>query len=318
MHVLPYHPLDSASIFSKRQISDLGKLGHENKVFFLRARFNVLSLMSQFKEFKRQVEAFDPDIIHAHYGTITAFFASCYRKKPFVVSFHGSDLNKKTNVNKFRNRIGRKLSTIAAKRAQLVFCVSESLRQQLEVKKEEAIVLPSGIDMEMFRPIDREACIDRLGLKAEVKYVFFNSNNPGIKRLDIATEAVSMLTDLRVELLSLNGNVAPDEIPFYLNACRCLLLCSDNEGSPMVIKEAMACNLPTVAVNVGDVLERISEVSNSFVVQQDAGVIAAKIRQIVEQNIERTNGRDALISQNLDSMQIIGIMEREYFRILGN
>lgn len=318
LHVLPYHPLESASIFSKRQIRDLTRLGHENELFFLKARFNPLALLSQYKLFRQQIETLRPDLIHAHYGTITAYFASwSYRQKPFVVSFQGSDLNMKTDVGKLRNKLGRSMSAIAARRAKLIFCVSESLKHQLAVKREEAIVLPAGIDQEMFRPLDRMSCIKKLGLDPAVNYVFFNANNPKIKRLDIATDAISRLSDLNVQLLSLNGNTAPDEIPWYLNACRCLLLCSDNEGSPMVIKEAMACNLPVVAVNVGDVQERIQHVSGCFITEQNAEAIAAKIRLIIEKNSTGTNGREELVRQQLDSMQIARIIEREYLRIAG-
>lgn len=317
MHVLSWHPLESAGIFSKRQIRDLEALGHINRIYYLKARFNPFALYGQYRVFKKQVQEFNPDIIHAHYGTITAFFASCYRKKSFVVSFQGSDVNKKTDVGKVRNWIGRKLSAIAASRASLIFCVSDSLKQQLTVKREEAIVLPSGINMQLFHPIDQLESKEKLGLHPKVNYVFFNANNPDIKRLDIAQRAVEQLIDLNVELLSLSGAVAPDEIPYYLNACCCLLLCSDNEGSPMVVKEAMACDLPIVSVNVGDVKERIEHVSNCFIVEQDADVIAHQIRFLVENGVTCTDGREQLLKQGLDSMQIIREMERNYFRILG-
>ena len=98
--------------------------------------------------------------------------------------------------------------------------------------------------------------------------LFLNSNNPVVKRLDIAQDVQNLLAGYSVQLLSLNGSVEPNEIPIYLNACVATILCSDSEGSPMVIKEAMACGLPVAAYPVTGPIDVIGN-SNSGVMHTD-------------------------------------------------
>jgi teichuronic acid biosynthesis glycosyltransferase TuaC len=316
LHVIPYHPSPSAFIFAKRQIEDLDELGHSNEIFYFKTSFSVLGFFRQLKSLKSKVKESAPDLVHAHYGTINAFFASQIPSIPLVVSFHGSDINYTKDIHWLREKLGKFLSFIAAKRARKIICVSEKLQDNLPIGKEKSTVLASGINTRLFRELDMEACKAKLGLAKNKNYIFFNSNNPVVKRLDIANEVVVSMIDLNVELLSLNGNVEPNDIPLYLNACVACLLCSDSEGSPMVIKEAMACGLPIVSVDVGDVRERIRNIANCFIVPQDSKFISEKLRMLIALNNPKTNGLDILKEQRLDYLSVAKQLENIYFQAL--
>jgi len=316
LHVIPYHPSPSAFIFAKRQIEDLGELGHSNEIFYFKTSFSVFGFFHQLKSLKCQVKAFAPDLIHAHYGTINAFFASRISSVPLVVSFHGSDINYTRDIHWLREKLGKFLSFIAAKRAGKIICVSEKLQNNLPIGKEKSTVLASGINTLLFREMEMNTCKESLGLDLKKNYFFFNSNNPIVKRLDLANEVVELLRDLNAELLSLNGDVEPSEIPVYLNSCVASLLCSDSEGSPMVIKEAMACGLPIVSVDVGDVRERIQHVTNCFIVKQEAKAISEKMRELIALNNPKTNGLDILREQKLDYLSVAKQLENIYFQAL--
>jgi glycosyltransferase involved in cell wall biosynthesis len=78
----------------------------------------------------------------------------------------------------------------------------------------------------------------------------------------------------------LHGDVAPEIIPIMMNAADCLLLTSDSEGSPTVVQEALACSLPVVSVDVGDVRQRLEGVCPSRIVDrnpEDLGKALAEI-----------------------------------------
>src|SRR5207248_489562 len=77
-----------------------------------------------------------------------------------------------------------------------------------------------------------------------------------------------------IRLIMLDGSVLPELIPSYLNAADCLALASLREGSPNVVKESLACNLPVVATDVGDVAERLEQVRPSRVVTRDVSEFA--------------------------------------------
>jgi len=84
-----------------------------------------------------------------------------------------------------------------------------------------------------------------------------------------------------------------------------VLLCSDSEGSPMIIKEAMACNKCIVSTNVGDVSNRISQIQHTYIVEQNPIAIADKLVEIYPYRDSLSNGRDILIHQRLDNQAVI-------------
>jgi glycosyltransferase involved in cell wall biosynthesis len=89
-------------------------------------------------------------------------------------------------------------------------------------------------------------------------------------------------------------NEPPDKMPLYMNAADVLLLTSSREGSPNVVKEALACNLPVVAVDVGDVRERLGQVDGCIVTADDhPQTIAAALQKVIQLG-ERVAGRDAV------------------------
>jgi teichuronic acid biosynthesis glycosyltransferase TuaC len=104
----------------------------------------------------------------------------------------------------------------------------------------------------------------------------------------------------------LTGNVDPDEVPWHINASDCLLLCSDHEGSPMIIKEAMACNLPIVVSDVGDVKERLNGVRSAFITSHDPEALADGIRAAFLSL--RQGSREAIFEQGISDRQITSRM----------
>ncbi len=95
------------------------------------------------------------------------------------------------------------------------------------------------------------------------------------------------LPDLRLEIL--NGEVDPLRVPELMNASDCLLIASDTEGSPTVLQEALACGLPVVSVDVGDVAARLAGVSNTCIVPRDAAAIAHALVELTTLPL-RSNG----------------------------
>src|SRR5262249_9314491 len=91
----------------------------------------------------------------------------------------------------------------------------------------------------------------------------------------------------------LNGDVAPNVIPAMMNASDCLLLTSDSEGSPVVVQEALACNLPVVSVDVGDVRERLRGIWPSQIVDRNPEEIGKAIAEVLKSG-QRSNGRSTV------------------------
>jgi teichuronic acid biosynthesis glycosyltransferase TuaC len=74
--------------------------------------------------------------------------------------------------------------------------------------------------------------------------------------------------------------VPHEEVPVWLNASDVVLLTSLHEGSPNIVKEALACNIPVVSVDVGDVRERIQGIEGCYLVDPEPGDLAAKLQMV--------------------------------------
>jgi teichuronic acid biosynthesis glycosyltransferase TuaC len=153
-------------------------------------------------------------------------------------------------------------------------------------------VIPSGLDVELFRPMPQTEARRRVGLPLDKHLILFvgNPERPE-KRYDLARAALAMLhNQLIVELVVVN-DIPHAVIPYYMNACDALLLTSSHEGSRNVVKEALACNLPVVSVDVGDVRQRIGCIEACVLGADDLPeTIAAGLAQVLSRRT-RINGR---------------------------
>ena len=80
-----------------------------------------------------------------------------------------------------------------------------------------------------------------------------------------------------------------------MNACDVLLMTSLHEGSPNVVKEALACNLPIVSTDVGDVRNRIGALDGCVVcATDDPATIAEALNQVLSRR-QGIDGRKAVL-----------------------
>lgn len=241
------------------------------------------------------------DLIHAHYG-LTAPMALAQLRKPVVMSLWGTDVYGPA----------RPVSSACAPLCDEVIVMSEAMREELG---RDARVIPDGVDLEHFQPKPQERARQNVGWDdAGDAYQVLFPYRPGreVKNFPRARRVVNAadnLLDRPVELRVVHG-VDHDAIPDYMNAADALLLTSRSEGSPNSVKEAMACNLPVVAVDVGDVRERLADVEPSWVATSDEELILG-LMDVLKRG-ERSNGREAArdVSIERTTERILEIYER--------
>ena len=224
------------------------------------------------------------DLVHAHYGFLVGLLGCFQRRVPLIVTMRGSDVNDSDE---------RPVTRIVARRAQRVLVMSEEMRQSLEC--EDAVVLPYGIDVELFRPIPRQVARETLNLRPDIPYILFpyDIKRP-IKRFHLAEQAVAQLQTKYPDLQLITISQEPHErVMLYANACDVLLLCSASEGAPVAIREAMACNLPIVSTAVGDVPDLIAGLEQCYISSDRPNDIADNLNRVLE-HYSRSNGRTRL------------------------
>jgi len=102
--------------------------------------------------------------------------------------------------------------------------------------------------------------------------LFARARSENYPRAERVVTVADNLLERPARLRTVSG-VDHDAVPDYMNAADALLLTSHSEGSPNSVKEALACNLPVVAVDVGDVRERLAGVEPSRVAASDEELV---------------------------------------------
>jgi teichuronic acid biosynthesis glycosyltransferase TuaC len=292
----------SAGIFVDRQIASLEKIGVRVDTFDIGTSLSPIHLVKRWLELRRAVRRLNPDLVHAQKGTIVGFL-SAFISRPVIISYCGSDLQLGASISIFRTYLGIFLSNMAALRSRALICKSAQLRQQLWWCRNRAVVIPSGIDLDLFTPGPRDIARKQLGWHGESPIVLLNvRDDPRSKGLDLVRAAMQIVWSRIPEAeLRLIENVEPNQMPLWYRAADVLVCASLAEGSPNVVKEALACNLPVVSTPVGDVPERLTGVRPSAVVNRDAKLLGEAIVQVLLER-KRSNGREHVASLSLENI----------------
>lgn len=303
-------------VFAHSEIERIAATGIETVVVPYVTSARPDRLFRQVMAIRSRIRQFKPDVVHAHFGTITAFATVVAADVPVVITFRGSDLNPSPSDGLIRNAVQKLLSNTSARFAKAVILVSRDLRGRLWLDHPNARVIPTGVDLDLFTPASSTVAREKLGWSLDDRIVLFNAGtSPKVKRLDLAEQSLELLRQRmpKVSMMVLRGTTPHDALPLYMNAADCLLLTSDFEGSPDIVKEALACNLPIVSVDAGDVRERTSGVKGTAIVARDPEAIASETARILASN-ERSNGREKI--GELDSGKIRDAVIQVYEEIL--
>lgn len=273
----------------------LRRHGAEVNVFHFHGEGNPINYLKAWVRLRRLPAWRDADILHAHWGQ--SAFLALGSWKPLVITFHGSDLQGIVDASGrygWKGKLLVQLNKWMACKATRCLTVSNRLRNLLPPCVHDALVIPMGIDLERFRPLDRLECKRALGLDPNLRYILFASDpaRPE-KRNGLAERAVAAANLPGGKLLVVSGQPY-EKMPLFLNAADLLLLTSSHEGSPMVIKEALACNLPVVSTDVGDVAEKLRNLAGCHICIDDSvKTISSAIFQVMT-NPRVFNGREQM------------------------
>lgn len=236
------------------------------------------ALLRAIATIRRRTRGAPFDIVHAHFG-LTALPALAARRGPVVVTLHGNDLFVRRSNLVTRAALPRTALPVAVSRAFSRHVPGAGTRRRVAV-------LPVGISLERFRPIPRREARARLGLDPDGPYLLF-PHDPArpLKRHDRAREAAG-----DVPLIAL-GAVAPDEMPYWINAANAVLVPSQDEGFGLSVIEALACGVPAFGTPVGIHPVALHGIAGAFCEEWEPGRWRAALRPVVEAADPRVDGR---------------------------
>ena len=330
--------------FIEEQIVALQQIGVEIIRYSVTGK-GITGYLRELPALRRFIRTERPDIIHAHYG-LCGLLANLQRRVPVLTTYHGSDINK-PSIRRF-SKLAIRLSAynifVSARSASLAmgngqWAIDKETNRQSPIAnslKKLSTLLPCGINLpepwsELQNKLVGQLTLNQWvqeKLQSDAKNVLFAGafdnavKDPElafatIQACNMAIESNSQLpiANRPIKLIELKG-YNRDQVTALMYNCDALLMTSKTEGSPQVIKEAMACGCPIVSVDVGDVAERTSGVEGCYVVStREPKDIAEAIRQAIAYE-GKTNGREKVIEMGMTNDQVAEHLIEIYKQVL--
>ncbi len=265
------------------------------------------------EKIEHEVSTFKPDIIHVHHGWVIASILADL-DTPYVITFHGTDYHA---FNRFEAY--QALTRRGVQGAAFVIPLSEQEREQAieayEIEHEKTIIVTSGTNTEVFKPmdVDKGALLKSYSIENTSRpVVFFGGRLTTQKGVDTLLRAAQIYSqmdakpltliagdgDLKVKLKALASELGLSDTYFLGNQTHAQMVALFNiadvvaypsifDPFPLTAMEAMACGAPIIGGNVGGFREMISEDVGCLVEPGDYKTWAEKITVFIETDFKK-------------------------------
>lgn len=309
-------------IFVKEFVDSIVPLGVNVDVFFTNPKESRLNYLKDLPRLRKALQREGYDIYHIqHTYSMVQFYLSSrglkLRGKVLFTIHEGETYAPRDRAAQEGDLLKRliylkRLKLWALNQAHYVVSVERNLPRTLGYKRPFAVI-PPGIDIRTFKPMDLRVCRERLGLPQDVPIVFFPASpkRDYNKGYSLFLESLSYLPQ-KVHVV-VGGNIPHEEMPYYINAANVVVQTSRFEASPMIVKETMACNRPMVSSKVGDVPEIFGNTEGYFLTDLDPRSIAQAIQKALDFG-PHTQGRKRILELGLSLEQVA----QKYLQIYKN
>lgn len=291
----------------RKQGESLIKRGVDLQFFTVKGK-GFRSYIQEAFELRRKIKSEQYDVIHAHYALCmyVAWFAQ--RREKLMVSFMGSDLLGTNEPDGSFTWFGKFMSRIhvffAKRYCDHVIVKSNGMANIFGLAHPKLSIIANGVDMECFKPLDRIQSRKTLNWSLKKKYVIFVSDPSRIeKNYPLAHRSIVLLNDPNVELVAVYQQEL-EQLRLYYSACDVVLMTSFHEGSPNVIKEAMACNCNVVCTDVGDVKETFGSLDGCWIADFEDFHLAEKLQMALDHDLTINDSRSFIYSIGLSEEQV--------------
>lgn len=307
--------LSSTYTFVHEQGEALRALGIEVAYYAVVGK-GVIGYLRNIRPLRHKIQDFQPDIVHAHYG-LSGMVAVLSTRLPVVITCHNGETH---------TRRGNFFSSIALRFARHTIYVAQHIYDQLYFHPRRYTILPCGIDLENLAIVPKAKAQAEMHLpKDKINILFGGAFINARKNEPLAREAIALLTNERMNELGSEGvnginliemkGYDRHQVAMLMCGCDMLLLPSKSEGSPQVVKEAMACNCPVVATDVADIAHLLHGVKNSYVTTFDPADVADKIARVIKSG-ERSDGLYRIQALRLSNPEVAETIYHIYCDIL--
>jgi glycosyltransferase involved in cell wall biosynthesis len=267
---------------------------------------------------KKHVKSTNPDLIHTHYSLSGWVSVLARTGKPMVLSLMGSDTYGDV-VGQGKTTAASPIKKWQAKLIQnfypAIIVKSENLKRSVW-KEKACYVIPNGVNYHKFKPLDKAKCRKELDLPLDEKLILFMGDTGNVRKNYALLEKAYPLLKTKNTRVVTPYPVQHDQVPLYFNACDVLAFPSFEEGSPNIIKEALACNTSIVATASGDILERVQGLERVSISDFDEQEYAEKLDLMLSTQISEDTRE--IIRPQIDEDLIAGQIIDIYKKLINN
>lgn len=268
------------------------------------------------------------DLVHGHYGFHSALFPAVIKRKPLVITFHGSDALKEP----LRHKVYRSLQKFIISRSDNIIAVSDEIKNvlmsNLNADPNRISIISCGVDTSVFVPLEKMDVRRKLGIAENAKVVLFAGSLSYSKGVDVMFECAQRMPDVLFILVGdgllktdiknckFPGACPHEEMPKWMNAADIFVLPSRSEGTPVVILEALSCGIPVVASRIGGCPDVIRDGQTGYLIPVgDVDMLQRKVRDLLNDNVNRNlmgkRGRKDMV-EKFDNKKIAQRIKRIY------
>ena len=308
LHIYRGYGRDLKNTVVDNQITSLKKKASV-EIFTYVIKKGGLEYLRSIKNLRVLVKKQQIDVIHTHYSFSGFVAGLAFTGKPIVCSLMGSDVlssSLERRVLRAFEKLFWKITIVKSKEMQSLIPNSK--------------LVPNGVDLKNFRMIEKNKAQNKVRFDHRKINILFVATSPEVpvKNLKLAKNAIQFLNSELKEnrfVLNILSDIDYKELPYYYSAANMLIMTSLSEGSPNVIKEAMACNCPIIATDVGDIRELTNRVAECRIVKYEVKSVVEAIKDITSSG-KRSNGRARL--EKISSVKIVNELVSIYQSIIDN
>jgi len=319
---------------------------------------NFFSDRKALKKIKTIIEEFKPDIVHTHAAKAGALGrkAAFDCKVPVVVhTFHGHVFH--SYFGKFKTEVFRRIEKRLASKSSGIIAISAQQKNELSEKyaianKNKIEVIPLGFDLNPFQvdlEIKRQKTRNKFNLTDDQIAVAIIGRLAPIKNHKLFLDSIEIVNqqttkkpvffivgdgetrnEIESQIEKIKTNQTIDirltswihDIKTFNAGMDIICLTSNNEGTPVSLIEAQACNIPVISTDVGGVKDIVKENETGFVVpKNNPEKFAEKLLELIVDEKKREkmsqNGW-SFVKDNFHYQRLVRDMENYYHNLLIN
>jgi teichuronic acid biosynthesis glycosyltransferase TuaC len=317
----------SFGIFVQDHVRALTNLGVDLEVFFVNGREARSEYVRALPLLARRLRTGKIEIVHAQhsYCVVQVVLASVFvsRLPPVVFTMHEGEVylpsgTRDPDADRIKQLVySKRVKRWAVRFADQLVAVAPGMTDAISLNLPHAVI-PPGVDVDRFRPMSQRQCRDALGLPQDTRIVFFpaSPSRDFNKGYTVFRQAERFIR-APVHVLT-GGGIDPRQMPLYMNASDVVVQASRFEASPMIVKEAMACERPIVSTDVGDVRDLCAGVGGCFICSPDSKDMAEKIEIALSLNGSADGGRARILKRGLTLQDVAERYVHLYHRVVAD